>query len=244
MTDLPPLSRASRMVLSNLARTDGKALMKGAIKELVQLGIFDMERVERRVRLRSKPQLVLVPTGATVPCDSVLLWARRAVAGAPRQHVGMRAGMELGAVAEAIAKGDPKAAKSLVGLVLADLQGRGLVRSRTGRLLGLFERTTWERTPEGDAELGETASPRRSRGGRDSNRDDPTARRHASGEHDERAVDDDMDADVDAGFDSSFDSSFDSAFDSSFDSGFSDGGGGGGDSGGGGGGDGGGGGGG
>jgi uncharacterized membrane protein YgcG len=237
------------LVLQKLGKTDGRALLKQAVKELIARGVLRVETEEPGRRRRARgPKFWLVEGSAPTPSSRALQATHRYVLDERPVLRGGRPARELKAVAKALAR--ERAHKEILAAAILDLTAMGLVRKEQRRTLGLFRRVLTVRTPGGDALVQQEERRRagaRSTGAADApyfpvviDPDDP----HHDPDQVERAdaawdgsVDGALDSSFDGAFDSSFDSSFDSAFDSSFDSGFSDGGGGGGSDGGGGGGD-------
>lgn len=221
------------LVLEELGRTDGGALVKRAVKELIARGVFAAETIEvPRRRLRgARQRVVLFDGAASVPSVGVLDTVARMVREAPEEVLGMRVGRDLAAVARHLAR-QPDVRRRLPRLALAELVEAGLVVREERRRLVLVRVTVHARTPAGEAVLARGRDGRRRRG---AGGGDGDAGMHASsgtdGGHD--GVDAGWDSSFDTSFDSSFDASFDSAFDASFDSGFSSADGGGGDGGGG-----------
>lgn len=235
------------LVLEKLGRTDGRSLLKVAVKELIARGVLGVEPEEQsRLGRRPSKRFWLQEGSAPAPSSRALQLTLRRVMDVKAQVRGGRPSRELKAVAKALAKGDAR--REVLAAALQDLIGMGLVREEERRTLGLFRRVVAVRTPGGDA-LVERERRRRagdgSTGGADATYfpvfvdagapyDDRGQAERADGALD-GGLDAGFDGAFDGAFDSSFDSAFDSSFDSAFDSGFSDGGGGGGDGGGGGG---------
>jgi uncharacterized membrane protein YgcG len=236
------------LVLQNLGRTDGRSLLKQAVKELIARDVLRVESEEKGRGRRRGPRLWLLEGPAPAPSARALQLTRRQVLDVKAVVHDGRPARELRVVAKALARGG--AHRGILAAALQDLTAMGLVREEERRTLGIFRRVVTVRTPGGDARV-ERARRRRDRDRSTGAGDaafvpvpgDPGAPHHDP-DRDERFdagtdgwADDAFDSSFDGAFDSSFDSAFDSSFDSAFDSGFSDGGGGGGDGGGGGGGD-------
>ncbi len=155
MPDPPPLSGGSLLVLRDLRDADGMEVMMVAIKELVALGVFELEREEpHSPPTRSRPRLLLIPTeGRQAEGDRLLAWMDRAIRRSPLSREGTRMAYEVSGVSRSIAFSDPRAKKSVVARVLDDLAQRGLVRSQQRRTLGVTWRRETVRTPAGDAVL-------------------------------------------------------------------------------------------
>jgi hypothetical protein len=137
MTDAPPLSAGSRVVLRDLTRVDEKQVITQAIKVLVRAGAFSLEQEEWPRRLRTR--VLLVAAGPAHDGDALLRWADRAIRAAPHELVAGRAVRDLAAVAEAIAEQDAKVRRHVVDDVLADPPPRApgrRVRGRARRAVG------------------------------------------------------------------------------------------------------------
>jgi uncharacterized membrane protein YgcG len=230
------------LVLAKLGRTDGRSLLKQAVKELIARDALRVETEERPRRDRGRrTRYWLVEGPASAPPSRALQITLRRVMDVKAVVRNGRPARELPAVAKALSRGGARGA--ILDAALQDLIAMGLVREEERRTLGLFRRVVAVRTPGGDA-LVENERRRRARpvGAADAVYvpvGDSGAPQHDP-EYDERfdpAQHGVLDGSFDGAFDHSFDSAFDSSFDAAFDSGFSDGGGGGGDGGGGGGGD-------
>lgn len=220
-----PVPPTLLLALKALGRTDGKALLKSAVKELVARRVLGVETLEQPRRLRrSRTRIVLVDGPEPVPPQHLLSWVAGLVQGAPTELADGQVVRDLTQVAKHLSRG-PLVRKVVVEIALTELVDTGLVVTRERKALGVFKRTIHERTAAGEAALEAGAASRRRRGdGGD-----------AGGGFYALGADGDGGHDIDESFDSSLDAGFDSSFDSAFDSGFSDGGGGGGDGGGGGG---------
>lgn len=224
------------LVLHRLGRTDGRTLLKGAVKELVARDVLRAETAEPRVGLRRRTRVFLSDGPASAPPSRALQVALRHVQATPSKVRDGRVARELSVVARHLARGGAR--REVLAAAILDLTGMGLVHEEERRTLGLFRRRVVVRTPGGD-ELLRTVQRRRAR--RAEGGPDPVvvglAADAGSGtghvpdldERSDAAPDGGFDGLFDGAFDQSFYAAFDSSFDAAFDSGFSDGGGGGGD---------------
>jgi uncharacterized membrane protein YgcG len=227
------LSNAALIVLRELDRADGKAVLKAAIKELVAADAWRINASPAKRKRRARTTMLLTPGGQRPPREAPLPRVSQLIEATPPRAAGGTI-RDLRDVAKDIAKSNRNIRKELVREVLEDLAAAGLVEREQRRVLGIFPRTRYARTVEGDQQLGDEAAARDERGWR--RRGDPTP--YAGGaagayvgaesagligdtdQGDDAGTDPDVDSGLDAGLDSAFDSSFDSAFDASFDSAF------------------------
>ncbi len=208
-------SPALLTALVDLDRADGKALIKGALKELVAA---DAWRVERQraggwwQRSTGGEQPVLVRGSGAVPAARLHALVAGHVEGA-RERPGARGPVRpLRDVAKHLAR-QRDVRRTAVRLALEDLVSAGLVEVQVRGRVRALQRRRHVRTPAGEALV-----PKRNAGeGLWLDGGAPGW----GGDDDRR-----LDGDLDASFDSSFDASFDSAFDSGFSDGGGDGGGG------------------
>lgn len=232
----PPLSRSAVIVLRDLARADGKDVLKAAIKELIAAGVW---RTRPGSRKRRRLSHLLTRGGESPPRVPPLPAVSSLIEAAPAHVRDGEMTRDLRDVAKHLTKRHRGIRKAIVRDLLDDLASAGLVDAEERRALGILRRRRYVRTEEGERRLADELGAARER------------RRGAEGayvggayaaqpdddrDHDPGDIDAGLDSSFDSGFDAAFDSSFDSAFDSGFSAGGGDGGGGGGGDGGGGGG--------
>jgi len=187
------------LALRDLGKSDGKALLKSAVKELIARRVLGADTIEEQRRMRSpKRRLVLVNGPEPIPSERVLRGAAQMIESAPSELIDGRVVRDLKVAAKHLAR-QPNVRKRAVDTALEELVDAGLVERKERKALGLVKVKVHVRTAAGDAALEADTSRRRRRDSQD---------------------------DFDGELDSSFDSSFDSAFDSGFSSGDSGGGGG------------------
>jgi hypothetical protein len=220
------LSDAALIVLRELDRADGKAVLKAAIKELVAADAWRINAQPAKRRRRGRMTMLLTPGEKRAPREAPLPRVSQLIEATPPRAAGGTI-RDLRDVAKDIAKSNRNIRKEIVREVLEDLAEAGLVVREQRRVLGIFPRTRYARTVEGDQRIEEETAQRGERRWRPGGASyaGAAAGGYIAAEGVDEIQDSDFDAGVDGAFDSSFDSAFDSSFDSAFDSGFSAGGG-------------------
>ncbi|MDQ3632799.1 MAG: hypothetical protein M3417_16315, partial [Actinomycetota bacterium] len=143
------------LTLERLDKTDGKALLKSSVKELIARGVLRIEAREEQRRLRrSRQRLLLVDGPQPPPPDRTLAGVARMIAGAPSEVSEGRVVRDLAEVAKHLAR-QPDVRKVVVGSALSELAAAGLVATGERRVFGLVKRTVHTRTPAGETVLEE-----------------------------------------------------------------------------------------
>lgn len=194
-------SPALLLALSDLDRTDGKALVKSAVKELVARRVLTLEALDgQRGSRRPQRRLVLIEGPEPMPQEPLLATVAQLVARVPSEITHGRVVRDLALVARHLAR-EAGVRRELVEVALRELVSAGLARTEERKVLGVVKRTVHVRTPAGEAALSRAARlPRLS--------DGVTGGEgvYVTGGGDLHEVDDTFDSGSDPSFDSSFDS--------------------------------------
>lgn len=205
------------MALRDLGSTDGKVLLKLALRHLIVNRVLrpDVQYVERAYR-RPERRPVFVDGPGTVPRERLLCAVAQSVAETqPMFDTGERVVRDLASVAQQLSWHPGR--KHAVKLALDDLHDAGLVHAERQVRLRVLRRTVYTRTPAGQETLTRTRIPQHPQLGQgppemgyvagydysDAGLTSPT-----SGDQ-PRAMHADPHSDFDAAFDGSFDGGFD-----------------------------------
>lgn len=205
------------IALRDLGSTDGKVLLKLALRHLIVNRVLrpDVQYVQRAYR-RPERRPVLVDGPGTVPRERLLCAVAESVAEAqPMFDSGERVVRDLASVAQQLSWHPGR--KHAVELALDDLQDAGLVDAERQVRLRVLRRTVYTRTPAGRETLTRTRIPERPQLGQG-----PPVIGYVAGYDDSDggfafptsgdqpgAMHADLHSDFDAAFDSSFDGGFD-----------------------------------